>query len=446
MEHISIVGGGLSGSLLSVYMARRGFKVDLFERRPDMRSNKISAGRSINLALSNRGINALDKVGLTEDILSDAIPMYGRMMHSRTGELNFQPYGTEQQCIYSVSRGRLNIRLLELADEFENINIHFDAKCTDIDMHNATAKFEMADGKEQTFLADHIIGTDGAFAATRGRLQITDRFDYSQSYLHIGYKELSIPPGPNGEFKMEKNALHIWPRGAFMMIALPNPDGTFTCTLFLSMEGVTSFANLKKPDDVVQFFEKEFPDVLPLMPTLIEDFFANTTGSLVTVRCWPWAVDDKVALLGDAAHAVVPFFGQGMNCSFEDCVIMDECIEKYLPDWKNVFDQYQHLRKPNADAIASLAVQNFYEMSDRVGDAEFLHRKHIEHVLCELYPDLFQSQYELVTFSNTPYINALNRGPINEQILTSIIEQKLEEKLTDRSMIEPIIRRFADYL
>ncbi len=446
MEHITLIGGGLSGSLLSVYMARRGFKVDLFERRPDMRSNKISAGRSINLALSNRGINALDKVGLTEDILSDAIPMYGRMMHSRTGELNFQPYGTEGQCIYSVSRGRLNIRLLELADEFENINIHFDARCTDIDIHKATATFEMADGAEKTFSADHIIGTDGAFAATRGRLQITDRFDYSQSYLHVGYKELCIPPGPNGEFKMEKNALHIWPRGAFMMIALPNPDGTFTCTLFLSMEGVTSFANLKKPDDVVQFFEKKFPDALPLMPTLIEDFFANPTGSLVTVRCWPWAIDDKVALLGDAAHAVVPFFGQGMNCSFEDCVIMDECIEKYMPDWKNVFDQYQHLRKPNTDAIASLAVQNFYEMSEKVGDTNFLHRKHIEHVLCELYPDLFQSQYELVTFSNTPYINALNRGPINEQILTSIIEQKLEERLTDRSIIEPVIRRFADYL
>ncbi len=446
MEHISIVGGGLSGSLLSVFMARRGFKVDLFERRSDMRSNKISAGRSINLALSNRGINALDKVGLTEDILSDAIPMYGRMMHSRTGELNFQPYGTEQQCIYSVSRGRLNIRLLELADEYENINIHFDARCTDVDIQNATAKFEMADGSEQTFMADHIIGTDGAFAATRGRLQITDRFDYSQSYLHVGYKELCIPPGPNGEFKLEKNALHIWPRGAFMMIALPNPDGTFTCTLFLSMEGETSFANLKKPDDIIQFFEKEFPDALLLMPTLIEDFFANPTGSLVTVRCWPWAVDGKVALLGDAAHAVVPFFGQGMNCSFEDCVIMDECIEKYLPDWKNVFDQYQHLRKPNTDAIASLAVQNFYEMSDRVGDAEFLHRKHIEHDLCELYSDLFQSQYELVTFSNTPYIKALERGPINDKILSSIIEQKLEDKIKDRSIIEPVIRRFADYL
>ncbi|MDZ4759307.1 MAG: NAD(P)/FAD-dependent oxidoreductase [Bacteroidota bacterium] len=446
MEHITLIGGGLSGSLLSVYMARRGFKVDLFERRPDMRSNKISAGRSINLALSNRGINALNKVGLTEDILSDAIPMHGRMMHSRTGELNFQPYGTAGQCIYSVSRGRLNTRLLELADEYENINLHFDAKCTDINIQKATATFEMADGTEQTFAANHIIGTDGAFAATRGRLQVTDRFDYSQSYLHVGYKELCIPPGPNGEFKMEKNALHIWPRGAFMMIALPNPDGTFTCTLFLSIEGIVSFNNLKTEEDIIHFFEKEFPDALTLMPTLAEDFFANPTGSLVTVKCWPWAVDDKVALLGDAAHAVVPFFGQGMNCSFEDCVVMDECIEKYLPDWSMVFDEYQQLRKPNADAIASLAVQNFYEMSDKVGDAEFLHRKHIEHDLCDLYPDIFQSQYELVTFSQIPYLQAQQRGPINDQILSYIIDQKLEDQIKNRSIIEPVIRKFANYL
>lgn len=446
MEHITIVGGGLSGSLLSVYLAKRGFNVRLFERRPDMRNNKISAGRSINLALSNRGINALDKVGLTEDILSDAIPMYGRMMHSKTGELNFQPYGTEEQCIYSVSRGRLNIRLLELAGEHENIHLHFDAKCVDVNIQNSTATFSMKDGSEETFSADHIIGTDGAFAATRGRLQISDRFDYSQSYLHVGYKELCIPPGPNGEFKMDKNALHIWPRGAYMMIALPNPDGTFTCTLFLSFEGEISFSKLKTPEDVKQFFEREFPDALPLMPTLTQDFFENPTSSLVTVRCYPWAVDGKLALLGDAAHAVVPFFGQGMNCSFEDCVVMDECLEKYLPDWNTAFDQYQKLRKPNADSIASLAVQNFYEMSDKVGDADFLHRKHIEHDLCELYPDLFQSQYELVTFSQIPYLKALERGPINDKILSYIVEQKLETQIKDRSMIEPVIRKFADYL
>jgi kynurenine 3-monooxygenase len=245
---------------------------------------------------------------------------------------------------------------------------------------------------------------------------------------------------------MEKNALHIWPRGAYMMIALPNPDGTFTCTLFLSIEGSPSFNELQTPEAVIQFFEKEFPDALALMPTLVEDFFGNPTSSLVTVRCYPWVVADKVALLGDAAHAVVPFFGQGMNCSFEDCVVMDECMETYLPNWTQVFDQYQKLRKPNADAIASLAVQNFYEMSDKVGDAEFLHRKHIEHDLCELYPDIFQSQYELVTFSQIPYLKAQQRGPINDQILSSIIEQKLEDKIKDRSIIEPVIRKFADYL
>lgn len=440
MEKIILVGGGLSGSLLSVYLAKRGFEIHLYERRPDMRSNRIMAGRSINLALSTRGINALQKVGLDSEVLADAIPMYGRMMHGKDGSLNQQPYGTGGQCINSVSRGRLNTRLLELASDYPNIYLYFNHRCTDVDVANATAFFENENGEQITAKADRIIGTDGAFAATRGRMQITDRFDYSQNYLYVGYKELAIPAGDNGTFLMEKNALHIWPRGAFMMIALPNPSGDFTCTLFLANQGLPSFQQLKSEADLLAFFDAEFPDALKMMPTIAEDFFNNPTGSLVTIKCNPWVVDDKLALLGDAAHAVVPFYGQGMNCSFEDCVVMDECIEKFHPDWNKVFAEYYKERKPNADAIADLAVQNFYEMADKVGDKEFLQRKHIEHELCELYPDLYKSQYELVTFSKQPYSYAQQMGKVNEGIIDEIIASQLEEKLADRTLLEPLLK------
>jgi kynurenine 3-monooxygenase len=441
MEKIIIVGGGLSGSLLSVFMAKRGFEVHLFERRPDMRNHKISAGRSINLALSARGIHALNKVGLTEEILLDAIPMYGRMMHGRDGKLNYQPYGTDGQAINSVSRGRLNTRLLELADEYENIHLYFNHRCVQVDLESSTSIFENEHGEEVRMTGTRIIGTDGAFAATRGRLQTTDRFDYSQNYLYVGYKELAIPALENGGFQLDKNCLHIWPRGAYMMIGLPNPSGDFTCTLFLANEGSPSFESLKTEDAVTEFFKENFADALPLMNELQQDFFANPTGSLVTVRCYPWVKEDKIALLGDAAHAVVPFFGQGMNCSFEDCVVLDECIDRHYPNWHQIFDEYQKLRKPNADAIADLALQNFSEMADKVGDETFLHRKHIEHELAEHYPSLFQSQYELVTFTNVPYSEAKARGKVNDAIIDELIALKLDTSLDDTAQVTPILEK-----
>ncbi len=434
-EKINIIGGGLSGSLLAIYMAKRGFEINLFERRPDMRKNKMLAGKSINLALSTRGLRALAKVGLDKEILADAIPMYGRMIHSKTGELSFQPYGKDGQAINSVSRGRLNIRLLELADEFKNITLHFNTKCIDVDVDKSIARFEMEDGSHQTFQSDRIIGTDGAFAATRGKLQTSERFNYSQSYLHVGYKELIIPAGDSGAFMMKKNDLHIWPRGAFMMIALPNPAGDFTCTLFLPFE---LFDSLSTKENVVKFFNDEFPDAVKMMPTLVDDFFANPTSSLVTVRCYPWVKKDKLALMGDAAHAVVPFYGQGMNCSFEDVIVMDECIEKYGNDWNKIFDEYQKERKPNADAIADLAIQNYYEMADKVGDKHFLHKKFIEHELSDLYPDKFKSQYELTTFSLSPYKYALDQGKKNDILLEKIIADKAEEKIKDAAYMESL--------
>lgn len=439
MDKINIIGGGLSGSLMAVYLAKRGFDVHLYERRPDMRQHKLSAGRSINLALSTRGVRALERVGLADDILSDGIPMYGRMMHSIDGKLSYQPYGKEGQAIYSVSRGRLNIRLLELADEYPNITLYFNHKCIDVNTDEGIATFEDADGNIVTSKADRTLGTDGAYAATRHKMQVSDRFDYSQTYLKHGYKELEIPAGANGAFQMEKNALHIWPRGSYMMIALPNPAGDFTCTLFLPFEGGQhNFGNLTTKDGVSAFFNNQFADAVPMMPTLIDDFFSNPTSSLVTVRCFPWVKEDKLALLGDAAHAVVPFYGQGMNCSFEDCVVLDDCIEQYGTNWGDVFSNYQNLRKTNADAIADLALQNFIEMRDLVGHPDFLQKKHIEHELTELYPDAFKSQYELVTFTNEPYRKALEQGEKNDKVLNTIMTQNID--VHDKAKVLSIIK------
>lgn len=434
-QKITIIGGGLAGSLAAIYMAKRGFEVNLFERRPDMRKTNIYQGKSINLALSTRGLHALEKIGLDKEILADAIPMYGRMMHSKTGELSYHPYGKQGQAINSVSRGRLNQKLIELADAFPNITIYFNSKCVDVDVNKTTATFELEDDSLKTITSDRILGTDGAFAATRSKLQTSERFNYSQSYLHVGYKELEIPEGENGQFMMEKNALHIWPRGSFMMIALPNPKGDFTCTLFMPFE---LFDNIKSKEDVAKFFHDEFPDAVPMMPTLVDDYMKNPTSNLVTVRCYPWVKGDKLALAGDAAHAVVPFYGQGMNCSFEDIVVLDNMIEKYGDDWNTIFDEYQKERKPNADAIADLAIQNYYEMADKVGDKHFLHKKHIEHELSELYPDKFKSQYELTTFSLSGYKYAWDMGKKNDALLERIIADKAEEKIKDAAYMEQL--------
>lgn len=421
--------------MLAIYMAKRGYEINLFERRDDMRKTNIYQGRSINLALSTRGLNALEKIGLDKEILADAIPMYGRMMHSRTGELSYHPYGKEGQAINSVSRGRLNQKLIELADAFDNITLHFNSKCVDVDIDNGTATFELPDKSHRIVQSDRIIGTDGAFAATRSKLVTSDRFNYSQQYLHVGYKELNIPAGENGSFMMEKNALHIWPRGSFMMIALPNPAGDFTCTLFVPFE---RFDSITTDEDITRFMRDEFPDAVEMMPTLVHDFRTNPVGNLVTVKCYPWVKNDKLALVGDAAHAVVPFYGQGMNCSFEDVVVLDSMIGRYGDDWHRIFDEYQKERKPNADAIADLAVQNYYEMADKVGDKHFLHKKHIEHALTELYPDKFQSQYELVTFSLSGYKKALDQGQKNDALLERIIADKAEDKITDPEYMQSL--------
>ena len=415
------MGAGLVGSLLSIYLAKRGYKVTVYERRMDMRHHLIEGGRSINLALSNRGIAALHGVGLGELLKQNAIPMHGRMMHSEKGELNFQPYGKTGEYINSVSRGGLNMVLITEAER-HGVEFFFEHRCLQVDF----AKTEITVQQNSTIrhkTYDVIIGADGAFSAVRASMQITDRFEYSQHYIEHGYKELRIPPGADGKHLLDPNALHIWPRESFMLIALPNPDATFTCTLFLPVEGSVSFSQLDKPEAIQEFFEKKFPDVVPLMPTLQEDFRDNAMASLVTVRCFPWS-RNKTLLIGDAAHAIVPFFGQGMNAGFEDCLVLNRLLDEYQDSWKRVLPRFQELRKPDADAIAQLALDNFVEMRDLVADADFLLRKKIEAKLHELFPTRWIPLYSMVTFhEDIRYSEAMSAGQKQKKIMDEVMRR-----------------------
>jgi kynurenine 3-monooxygenase len=438
-KNVVVVGAGLVGSLLSIYLSRRGYRVKVYERRPDMRKMKMSAGKSINLALSDRGWKGLEGVGIAEEIRKIAIPMFGRFIHHKDGSTAFQPYGKKEQAIYSVSRAEINMKLMDLAEKQENVELFFDHRCTHIDRKELETHFEHTGTRQVSKVkSDLLFGADGAFAATRLNMQLTtDRFEYNQHYISAGYKELIIPPGKNGEFLIEKNALHIWPRGSFMMIALPNPDGNFTCTLFLPFEGEKSFEKLKTKEDVKAFFEAEFPDAIPLMPSLYEDFFHNPVSSLVTVKCKPWTFDHRIALIGDAAHAIVPFFGQGMNCGFEDCVVLDSLMARYNEDWSRILPEYEALRKPDGDAIADLAVGNFIEMRDRTADPKFLLQKKIEARFSEKHPDKWIPLYSMVTYSpHIRYSTALREGQRQEAIMQKIMAMKDIEKRWDSEEVE----------
>jgi kynurenine 3-monooxygenase len=441
-KKVTIVGAGLVGSLLSIYFAKRGYKIDVFERRGDMRKEKMSAGRSINLALSDRGWRGLQGVGIADEIKKIAIPMYGRFIHHKDGTNAYQPYGKDDQAIYSVSRAEINMKLMDLAENQENVKFHFNQRCSQIDRKNLEATFEdnstLALKKAKS---DLLFGADGAFAASRLNMQLSsDRFEYNQHYIDCGYKELIIPPGSKGSFVLEKNALHIWPRGSFMMIALPNPDGNFTCTLFLPFEGEKSFAKLKTKEAIEQFFKEEFASAVPLMPTLVEDFFNNPTASLVTVKCFPWTFDNKIALIGDAAHAIVPFYGQGMNCGFEDCVVLNELMEKHQDNWDEIFPNYEALRKPDGDAIADLAIANFVEMRDKTADPKFLLQKKIEALFSQKYPEKWIPLYSMVTYSpQIRYSKALSEGIKQQQIMDQIMAMPDIENKWNSPMVEEAI-------
>lgn len=443
----TVIGAGLVGSLLSIYLAKRGYNVNVFERRPDMRKNKISAGKSINLALSDRGLRGLDGIGIGDEIRKICIPMLGRFIHHQDGSTNFQPYGKKGQFINSVSRGGINMMLMDLAESMPNVKINFSERCTAVDSKaGKTSFFNDETQKEQTITSDLIFGSDGAFSAARlSAMTGHDRFDYNQFYLEHAYKELHIPAGPNGEFLIEKNALHIWPRKSFMMIALPNIDGTFTCTLFMPFEGENSFANLKTREDVKAFFDTTFPDAVPLMPNLLDDYFTNPTSSLVTVKCYPWTFDDKLALIGDAAHAIVPFYGQGMNCGFEDCVVLNELIDKHKENWPAILEEYQQLRKPDGDAVADLAIGNFVEMRDKTTDPKFILQKKIEAWFSEKHPDKWIPQYTMVTYRpDIRYSTAMQQGQRNDAIMQEVmaaipgIEQKWDTEEVEKAILSRI--------
>ncbi|MCI0652595.1 MAG: FAD-dependent monooxygenase [Planctomycetes bacterium] len=416
---VTLVGGGLAGALMTIYLARAGHRVNVFERRPDIRSAELVKGRSINLALSTRGIHALVEVGLAADVLRGAVPMRGRMIHSVRGRLAFQPYGKDDsEVINSVSRAGLNRTLLDTAGRCDGVELHFNERCVDIDLKSATAHFEnAATGKRRSVDADVVVGADGAFSVVRAIMQRLDRFDYSQKYEGHGYKELTIPQDVGGEFRLEKNALHIWPRRRFMMIALPNANGSFTCTLFWPLDGENSFARLGTEAEVLRYFERWFPDAVPHMPALAADYLAAPPSTLVTIRCFPWSVEDKVVLIGDAAHAVVPFYGQGMNAAFEDCSVLNDCLQRSAGDWRKAFGAYENARKPHADALADLALENFVEMRDHVASRGFLLKKKVEKTLHKVFPRWYIPLYSLVTFSRTPYAEACARARRQERIV-----------------------------
>ncbi len=428
---ITLVGAGLAGSLLAIFLVKRGYRVTILERRTDPRKAAAHpAGRSINLALANRGIAALEEAGVMESVRAALIPMAGRMLHDEEGRLKLIPYGNKpHEVIYSVSRAGLNALLLDAAESTGRVSVRFEATVRGVDFAGRQARFVSGEDPERQTQAtpyDVLIGTDGSASAVRAAiLERTDgRLD--EQPLGHGYKELSIPAAPDGEFRMEKNALHIWPRGEYMLIALPNADGSFTATLFLPNRGDESFEALTTPEAVLALFQRRFADAIPLMPTLVEDFFGNPAGHLETIRCEPWSFEDQALVLGDAAHAIVPFHGQGMNAAFEDCSDFDRCLLQGAPDrpWNEVFAEFEKLRRPNTDAIADMALENYVEMRSTVREPKFQLKKDLSFHLEERHPGRFIPRYSMVMFHTLPYAEAKRRGAIQEEILDELTSRE----------------------
>ena len=431
MRNIVILGSGLAGSLLSILLAKQGYAVQVYEKRGDPRTQEAAGGRSINLALSRRGWRALEAAGVDGAVRQQAIAMRGRMIHDPEGNTALQPYGTDGQAIYSVSRGNLNQLLLTEAEQ-HGVQLFFEHPCQSVDLERGQPLIQdLRSDRQLTPDADLLIGADGAYSTLRGAMQFTPRFNYSQHYIEHGYKELHIPPVA-GDFAMEPHALHIWPRGGYMLIALPNADRSFTATLFLPYEGKNSFAQLAQEEQVRAFFKAQFPDAVPLMPGLTEDFFRNPTADLVTIQCYPWSRYGRNLLIGDAAHAIVPFYGQGMNAAFEDCRLLAERFADQPTNLAAELEQFQQQRKPDADAIAELALQNFVEMRDRVADPQFVAQRQIEAELHRRYPDRWTPLYTRVTFSDDRYSEALKQGQRQEAIMQRVMQEEPDPaKLTD---------------
>lgn len=421
IKKLGIIGAGPVGSLLSLYLSRLGYHVEVYERRADMRHDKLNAGRSINLALSTRGLHALKEVGLEETILKQALPMKGRMIHSIRGDLSYQPYGIrDEDCIWSISRRKLNEVLMDQAETTGQVKLFFHQKALEFDAQTGNILF-LDETSKKTYSVAHTpwFSADGSSSVIRNNVASSSEATLSIEPLDYGYKEITLPAGPGGSFLLEKNCLHIWPRGSFMLIALPNLDGSFTCTLFLPHQGATSFEKLHNTESMTEFFKTQFPDLFSLIPKLNEEYFSNPVGTMTTVKCPTWQIQDKVLLVGDSAHGIVPFFGQGLNCGFEDCTVLNQILQK-SQSWLETFQHFFQSRKVNTDRIADMAAENFIEMRDKVSDAHFLMEKSVEKILQVKFPGEYLSRYSMVTFSRLPYSQAYRAGCVSDEILQEL--------------------------
>jgi kynurenine 3-monooxygenase len=436
-KNVVIIGAGLVGSLWAVYLSKAGYKVTIYERRPDIRKADISAGKSINLALSNRGWKALDAVGVGDEIRKIAIPMYGRMMHDMQGDLTYQQYGKDGEAIYSVSRGKVNATMMDIAEKYGNATIHYNHECRRVDLKKGIVYLTNSiSGEQFDVTADLVFAADGAYSAVRyNSMQKMDRFNYSQSFISDGYREILLPANEDGSYKMDKSALHIWPRGRFMMIALANEDGSFTCTLFMPHDsGDFAFDKLTSKEAVDDFFKRIFPDFYEMMPNVADAWEDHPLSSLAIMRCYPWAYG-KTALMGDAAHATVPFYGQGMNAGFEDCTVMNDLMKKHNENWEAIFDEYSRERKPDGDALQNLSLDNYYVMRDYVADPQFLLRKKIEAKFSELYPEKWMPLYSQVTFSQIRYSIAYEQGQVQNKIMDEVMTMSDIENCWDSDAV-----------
>jgi kynurenine 3-monooxygenase len=441
MKNITIAGGGLVGSLLAYVLANKGYTVNVYERRPDMRKANMDGGRSINLVISHRGWTSLEKAGIADEIKKIIVPAYGRMTHDIDGTQHFYPYSIHGEAISSVSRGELNMKLMDLADPMPNVHYHFNQKCVDVDLETGTAWFEdYKTGETKEVKGDLLVGSDGAFSAVRGKMLMTSRFNYSQEYIYHGYKEIHIPPAADGSPQLDIKALHIWPRKQFMLMGLANLDNGFTGTLFFPFEGEESFDTIKTAEQAEAFFKKNFPDAMPLIPNLTEQYMSNPTSPLVIVRCSPWNYKSKVMLIGDAAHAIVPFYGEGMNSGFEDVKVFTDILEELGDgDMLAVLNKYAATREENGNAIADLSLRNFVEMRDLVADPKFILRKKIEGNFYKKHPEKWVPLYSQVKFTDTPYIDAWNEGLRQDAIMEPILELPNIEEIWDSPEVEAMI-------
>lgn len=441
-QSLVIIGAGLVGSLLALYLRRRGHMVSVYERRPDLRQGVAAGGRSINLVATERGLRGVDPVGLRRAILDLTVTIRGRTMHDRAGKLAYQPYGNDDREVnHSVPRGDLN-RLLVARAEATGVRFFFEQRLDRVSLEDRKLEFvdETTGRRSVAFYEGPVIGADGAGSALRDELCRRDGHTATYEPLGHGYKELEIPPTATGGYRLEPNALHIWPRGRHMMMALANRDGSFTVTVYLPDEGEHGFDTLDTPEAVEAFFTREFPDSIPLMPGLKKDFLANPTGRLGTMRTAPWHWGDRAALIGDAAHAIVPFFGQGMNCGFEDCAVLDHLLDRFGGDWEQALSEYSRVRPMDGNAIADMALENFVEMRDHVGDAAFLRRKEVEHALERAWPLEFRSRYAMVVYSSIPYHVVQELGRLQDQILDQLCTGITSAKDVDLAAAHELIR------